>query len=306
MNPSLGDVNINALRNFIAIAKLGNITKAADELYITQPTLSRQLVQLEATLSVKLFDRNRNGVELTAEGEIVYKQCLNLLNAYDTFYSTILSLQNIISGNLNIAHQKNSAAFVFGLHREFLNEYPNVSISNFRQGPRNYIDLLMAGRLHLAYLPTIELTQCPASVKSMPVLKERNMLLVSTNNPLSKRDRVHIAELKDENFVMPSKTNAPFLLREVVECCAANGFTPKAISYCNNFVDYMTDILRYDAVSIHPKMPNVEGSNQVKYLELEGFPPEYPISLIWNSGDTNPLIPVYIDFLKSYLVRNKE
>lgn len=305
MNSVLGDVNLNAIRNFVKIAKLGNITKAADELYITQPTLSRQLVQLENSLSVKLFNRNRSGVELTASGEIVYKQCLNLLNAYDTFCSTILNLQSIISGNLNIAHQKNCAEFVFNLHSDFLNQYPKVTISNFRQGPRSYIDLLMAGKLHLAYLPTIELSQHPSSINSLPIITKRNMLLVSMNNPLSRLDRIHIAQLKDESFIMPSKTNAPFLLQEIVDSCEAAGFTPKAVSYCNNFVDYMTDILRYDAVSIHPYMPNVEGSGLVKYLELDGFPQEYPLSLIWNSGDTNPLIPVYIDFVKNYLVKTK-
>ncbi len=303
---SFDNININSLRNFVTVAEVGNITKAAEEVYLTQPSLSRQLVQLENTFEVQLFYRTREGVKLTAEGEIVYKQCRNLLNAYDEFSSTILSLKGTISGTLNIAHQKNLATLILHIHKAFLRTYPNVTISNYRQGRKSYLDLLMNGRLHAAYLPSLELAQAPEQLKSIPIITKRNMLLVSIDNPIARRERVHISELAGEYFVLPNKQTAPHLLQQILDTCEANGFTPHAVGYADNYVDYEMDIVRYDAVSIHPFMHNVEDSHLVKYVILDGFPEDYPISLVWNSTSTHPLLPLYIDAVKEFTRQHED
>ncbi|MBQ6663355.1 MAG: LysR family transcriptional regulator [Firmicutes bacterium] len=298
---SFDNININSLRNFVTVAEIGNITKAAEEVYLTQPSLSRQLVQLENTFEEKLFSRSRDGVKLTAEGEIVYKQCRNLLHAYDEFASTILGLKGAVSGTLTIAHQKNLATLILHIHKTFLKSYPNVNISNYRQGRQNYLDLLLSGRLDAAYLPTLELTHAPDQLKSFPIITKRNMLLVSVDNPIAKRDRIHLAELANEPFVLPNKQTAPNLLKQIIDTCEANGFTPHAVGYADNYVDYEMDIVRFDAVSIHPFMHNVEDSHLVKYVALDGFPEEYPISLVWNSASTHPLLSLYVDAVRDFV-----
>ncbi len=309
MNLMFGDININSIRNFVEVADLGNITKAADELFISQPSLSRQLVQLETVFNVKLFYRNRNGVELTSAGTIVYNQCKALLNAYDEFSSTVLKLQGIISGNLNIAHQKSSENIVIDIHKDFLNTYPNVEISNFRQGKRNYLDLLLTGTVHLAYMAAYELSQAPSSIKSIQIATRPNMVLVSANNPLASRSSVKMADLKDHPFIMPSRTNSPLKLKSIIEACQiVGGFEPNIVSYAKNHVSYMLDIARFDGVAILPRMRNVEGAEQVKYLSIEDYPTEYHICLAWNTAhaNLNPLVSAYVDFVENYLATHKD
>lgn len=309
MNLMFGDININSIRNFVEVADLGNITKAADELFISQPSLSRQLVQLETVFNVKLFYRNRNGVELTSAGTIVYNQCKALLNAYDEFSSTVLKLQGIISGNLNIAHQKSSENIVIDIHKEFLNTYPNVEISNFRQGKRNYLDLLTTGTVHLAYMSAYELAQAPSTIKHIHIATRQNMALVSTGNPLSSRNSLKMADLKDQPFIMPSRTNSPLKLKSIIDACqTVGGFEPNIVSYAKNHVSYMLDIARFDGVSILPKMRNVEGADQAKYLPIEDYPSDYHICLAWNTAhaNLNPLVSAYVEFVESYLEAHKE
>ena len=102
------ELNINIIRNFVTVAEMGNITNAAEKLYITQPTLSRQISSLESSLNVALLERMKTGVTLTAAGESFYKQCCNLVKAYDELIGKVYEFHNIIAGTLNIGYQKSS------------------------------------------------------------------------------------------------------------------------------------------------------------------------------------------------------
>ena len=65
--------NLSTYRIFFEVAKQGNISKAAESLYISQPAISKTIVRLEDNLNVKLFKRNSRGVSLTEEGEVLFR-----------------------------------------------------------------------------------------------------------------------------------------------------------------------------------------------------------------------------------------
>ncbi len=71
-------MNLTSLRYFTQIADIGNISKAADALFISQPALSRSILRLEESLDVKLFDRTRTGLKLTEAGKILYDEADNI------------------------------------------------------------------------------------------------------------------------------------------------------------------------------------------------------------------------------------
>ena len=64
--------NLSSYRIFYAVANTGNISKAAKELYISQPAISKSIQKLEENIGIKLFDRSSRGVSLTPEGELLY------------------------------------------------------------------------------------------------------------------------------------------------------------------------------------------------------------------------------------------
>ena len=73
-------MELRVLKYFLAVAQEGNITAAANVLHVTQPTLSRQLMDLETELGVKLFERTRHGVELTSAGVALRRRATELLD----------------------------------------------------------------------------------------------------------------------------------------------------------------------------------------------------------------------------------
>ena len=80
-------MDLRVLRYFLTVAKEQSFTKAAKQLHITQPTLSRQLAALEAELGVTLFDRGGHGITLTNEGILLKRRALEMVDLEDKIAS---------------------------------------------------------------------------------------------------------------------------------------------------------------------------------------------------------------------------
>jgi DNA-binding transcriptional LysR family regulator len=90
------------LRYFVEMAKVGNMSKAAENLHVTQPTMSRQLKDLEYELKVKLFHRTNYNIRLTDEGLLFFNRAVDILNLVDKTKEEFVKKENSLSGNLFI------------------------------------------------------------------------------------------------------------------------------------------------------------------------------------------------------------
>lgn len=93
---------LQQLRTFVTVARTGNLTRAADALHLTQPALSGQLKRLEDRLGIKLLSRTSTGMALTAAGRTLLSPAENVLAALEMFNNTAKSLEERLSGRLNI------------------------------------------------------------------------------------------------------------------------------------------------------------------------------------------------------------
>lgn len=122
------NVNLNALKYFVQVASTKNITKASENLNISQPALTKALHVLEDELNTTLFVRSKKGVTLTEEGTILYEYAKNM---FSTLHNTI----NIINDKKNNEHHlyigattTNFLEPIINVLREFREMYPNVKI----------------------------------------------------------------------------------------------------------------------------------------------------------------------------------
>ena len=95
-------MDLRVLRYFLTVAKEQSFTKAAKQLHITQPTLSRQLAALEADLGVELFDRSGHGITLTSEGILLKRRALEMVDLEDKIVSEIKDGDGIVDGTITI------------------------------------------------------------------------------------------------------------------------------------------------------------------------------------------------------------
>lgn len=95
-------MEVRFLRYFLAIAQEENISKAAERLHITQPTLSRQIAQMEQELGVKLFDRGARKVTLTGEGLLLRRRAEEILELVDKTEQELVQHPVILEGTVSI------------------------------------------------------------------------------------------------------------------------------------------------------------------------------------------------------------
>lgn len=95
-------MEIRVLRYFIQIAREGNMSRAAEVLHVSQPTLSKQMTDLESELGKKLFIRTSSGLNLTDEGMLLRKRAEDILEMVDKTTDEFNSLDNITGGDVQI------------------------------------------------------------------------------------------------------------------------------------------------------------------------------------------------------------
>lgn len=120
-------MEIQVLRNFLAVAREGNITNAANHIHIAQPSLSRQIKNLEKELGQKLFIRGSHNVSLTPEGMVLRKRAEDVMAMIDKIEDEFYTMGNSVSGDIHIG---GGETYIFRYVVDILNnlqkDYPNI------------------------------------------------------------------------------------------------------------------------------------------------------------------------------------
>ena len=120
-------MDLRVLRYFLTVAKEQSFTKAAKQLHITQPTLSRQLAALENDLGVELFDRSGHGITLTNEGLLLKRRALEMVDLEDKIISEFKGVDGIVDGTITIGCGEFMAVEIFAqICRIYKEKYPMV------------------------------------------------------------------------------------------------------------------------------------------------------------------------------------
>lgn len=145
--------NLSSYRIFYAVANTGNISKAAKELYISQPAISKSIQKLEESVGIRLFDRSSRGVTLTAEGELLYS---HVKSAFEILSLGEDKLRHSIAlgvGHLSIGVSSTLCKYILLPYlKEFIKLYPHINISIDCHSTNQTLSLLEAGKLDVGLI----------------------------------------------------------------------------------------------------------------------------------------------------------
>ena len=141
---------------FLAIAEENNITKAAQKLHVSQPSLTQQLKRTEHELDCKLLVRTNNGVQLTEAGETYLQLSRQILQLYENFQYEIGQLKKLACGKLRIgASWYLSTTFVSPLVSEYTRLYPGIQIDCIENRTSLLLEQLHSGQIDIAWSSTL-------------------------------------------------------------------------------------------------------------------------------------------------------
>lgn len=177
-------MNLKQLEYIVAISEYGNITKAADALFITQSGLNQQLNKLEKELDIQLFTRNNHFLRLTKAGEIYVSSAREILQIKKNAYTVLDDLKGNTIGeiNLGLTHEHGIDLFT-SVFPSFNKKYPGVTFNLLERIVSLQHKLLLEGHLDMGLVMLAEHDR--EQLEYIPLFKERLILGMSKDNPLA-------------------------------------------------------------------------------------------------------------------------
>lgn len=139
-------MDLRQLETFVTVVKLKSFSKAADKLFITQPTVTNHIQNLENELGTILINRNGKSISLTNAGNLLYKNALNIINSFEMTKFQLETFKGQIQGHLDIASSSVPRKYLLpGLISEFLSNYPDVSFTVLDKDSKEVVSSILEG-----------------------------------------------------------------------------------------------------------------------------------------------------------------
>lgn len=195
-------MELRTLRYFLAAAQEENITRAADILHVTQPTLSRQMMDLERELGVTLMLRGKNGLTLTDDGIFFRQRAQEIVELADRLEKSFVERQNDISGMVVVgASEAVGSQTLAKLIKEFSEKYPAVQFTLYNETVDNVKDRLDKGLVDIGLL--LE----PIDVTKFDYVRLSRQdtwgLLVRDDHPLTKKESLAADDVAPYPLILP-------------------------------------------------------------------------------------------------------
>ncbi len=221
-------MDIKQIRTFISVANNSNFTKAAEEMFMTQSSVSKIIKSLEDELDIQLFYRTPK-IELTDSGKELYRQSIHIISLIDSIPTEIQNVVNLKRGEIKIGIPPIiGASFFPQIIGEFKSLYPNIEIKLIEVGSKRIEEKLEKGELDIGVICSYP--KYSEEYNMIEYVRSPLLLGLNTSNSLSNKDIIKYRDLKDENFILFQEDFS--LYDFIIKRCVENNFEPNII--CNS------------------------------------------------------------------------
>lgn len=224
-------MNFRQLEYFSAVAEAKSISKAARILHVAQPPISRQLAMLEDELGVCLFLRNNKGVELTEAGRSLYQQSQHMFQNFRMMVDSVRDVNEGFRGLLKIGIIYSNIPIVLNYLREYHEKYPQVELYIRLGSPKDLLDDLNNGNLHVLFLrnPTDEVSDHHEKVLGEDPLE---LVICRALDPAPELDTIPVEALEGVPMCLLRSDDMWGYSSRLINECQRKGFSPNIVCQC--------------------------------------------------------------------------
>ncbi len=238
-------INFTQLRAFYEAAKNQNFSRAAANLYITQPAVTAQIRALESALDIKLFKKKGRSVALTEAGSLLFQHATRVFDLEKEMERTVGELQALKRGLLKIGTTKTYARFLMpSLITQFHSRHPRIKIILDEGSSLEMCRSLLDLRNELAICVKVEDLK---RVRFIPFRRERVALIASPRHPLARYESVPFEALEGVPVVMKEKGSGTHAA--VSQSFAQFGITPNVLVETSNLEFIKDMVIKGEGVS---------------------------------------------------------
>ena len=270
-------MELDQLRYFLRVAQRGSFTKAADELGVSQPALSRSIQKLEEELGQPVIERHPRHVTLTEAGALLQSRAQQIFTILDDTKAEITD--DGISGRVRVGAIPTIAPyFLPKLLQQFATKFPKATVLVQENTTDNLLKSLTQGEIDLAILAI----PVPAKYLEVEELFEEELLLVlPLEHPLVEQEKIKIADIEPYPFVLLDEAHC--LSDNVVSYCRQRSFHPVAVERTSQLTMVQELVSLSHGISMIPDMARqVDQSDRRVYRSLSGKKPTRKVAFAWN------------------------
>jgi len=281
------------LEYFRHVAETGNLTRASEQLFISQPALSRSIKNLEKELGVPLFDREGRIIKLNRYGNLFLEKVYESLNAIEEGQKNLSELVDPYTGTIRISfiHTLGNNLVPEAISK-FRKYYPDVKFKFFQGTTGTVLEHIESGEVDLCFLMEADF---PENISYETVKNEELFVIVPDSHPLASKTAISLSQLKHEPFIGFKKGVG---LRTITDrLCEQSGFTPNIIFEGQQVGTVSGFVSAGLGVSLVPKNRGISEYN-IKCIPVSSPKCYRHINLAWKKDTYTPkVIQTFKEFL---------
>lgn len=277
-------MNFRQLEYFTTAARLKSISKAAQELHVAQPPVSRQIALLEDELGVCLFLRTNKGIELTEAGQRLYVQSKHIFQSIHTMIDSVRDIDQGLRGCLKLGSIYSTISFTLDFLKKYHAEYPNVEYYIRMGTPGDLLKDLSNGDLHVIFLrgTTSEISGSWERILGEETLE---VILTESLDPAPGLDYIPIERLRDVPMCLLRSDDLWSYNNYLINECQRNGFSPNVVCQCYDTPMALQMVQSGFGISfLPPALVNIIGSHELYSKPIRGITAKSYPTMMWNSS----------------------
>lgn len=288
-------LDLRQLRYFVTVAETEHVGRAAEALHVSQSPLSRRIAELEKRLGCALFERGRQRIRLTADGEVFLSEARALLRHADRLESLGQRLGRGETGGLclgYVGHALHAGVLPRAL-RSIRRDRPDVHIALYDQSTAEQLEGLRRRSLDMALVDTPPDEEDPL-LESALVLEEPLMLAVPAQHPLAEREDVLPEDVDGQSWITvaddgPGGNDSERFLASCVEA----GFTPAVRTNAPEPLAALGLVASGLGLALIQRSMRDSTPSEVTLREIPWFPSAVRLWAAWHHIDLRPLVPEF-------------
>jgi DNA-binding transcriptional LysR family regulator len=293
-------MELRHLRYFVGVAEEQHFGRAAERLRVAQPSLSRQIHDLESEMGFLLFDRLPRGVRLSAAGKLFLSDARRILQDVDEAKRRAerIALGKAGTLRIGIATAVSWHGLVVDSFREFRRRQPDAELELHHLLSVHQVEGILSGRLDAGFVAN--LTPWHKDLAHWEFAQDRMLLAVPKGHHLTKREGIRLRDLRDMPFVWFPRWVNPVIYDRMMRACARGGLSaPRIVQeatdrdtnlglvQCRIGIAWMTESTRWHCPRGIVLLPVVDMNVRL------------PFSLIWKKDNSSPLLQKFVAQVKA-------
>lgn len=289
-------MTVQQLRYFIAVAQYLHFGEAARACYVSQPSLSHSILELEAELNLKLLYRDSRKVELSPAGKIFYNDAREIVCRLDDAVLKARRAESGFEGSITIGSLGGLAKSNFlDRIKDFRTRHPHADVVITQTNMKTLNMSLLKGELDVALTRKLDIIQRSDEIEWHTLYQDSFGIVTHKEHPLAKLRQVSPENLKNEEFIFLSQLVTPHVYNYTIQLCANRGFVPNITHTASTLEIACTFIKAGMGIGILPECAMAYSSGLLNFIPLEGEDVISDVVLAWRKGNVNPVVPAILE-----------